>query len=221
MRTYFKTRPDLAISIAFHLIVFFGLLLFFFIKSCSKEKTVYVFEMIETSEQSPVIAQAELQPKSQPPILEKKEAEAIPIKRMNYEQFLKENVKLKPQASAPKTQLQVKPLPKFQVQPDQQAEVKPPHPFKPSATQKYGQDVFRQISAQWNKPSANSVKNLSVKVQFVVFSNGRIQSVKILEPSGNANFDQSILNVFKAIPQFKPTPSGQKETFVMNFKLKD
>ena len=221
MRAYFKTRPDLAISIAFHLFVFFGLLLFFFIKSCSKEKSVYVFEMIETSEQSPVIAQAELQPKSQPPILEKKEAEAIPIRRMNYEQFLKENAKPKPQATVPKTQTQVKPLPKFQVQPDQQAEVKLSQPFKPSATQKYGQDVFRQISAQWNKPSANSVKNLSVKVQFVVLSNGRIQSVKILEPSGNANFDQSILNVFKAIAQFKPTPSGQKETFVMNFKLKD
>ena len=141
--------------------------------------------------------------------------------QVTYEQFLKENAKTKPETSVPKKQTQVKPLPKFQVQPTQQAEVKPSQALDTSARQKYGQDVFRQISAQWNKPSANSGKNLSVKVQFVVLSNGRIQSVKIVESSGNANFDQSILNVFKAIAQFKPTPNGQNETFVMNFKLAD
>ena len=219
MRAFFKTRPDLGISIAFHLIVFFGLLLFFFIKSCTKEKTVYVFEMIETSEQSPVIPQEKSKPKSKSSITEKKEI--APIKRMDYEQFLKENAKTKPETSVPKTQTQVKSLPKFQVQSTQQAEVKPSQALVASARQKYGQDVFRQISAQWNKPSANSGNNLSVKVQFVVLSNGRIQSVKIVESSDNANFDQSILNVFKAIAQFKPTPTGQNETFVMNFKLAD
>ena len=219
MRAYFKTRPDLVISIAFHLIVFFGLLLFFFIKSCTKEKTVYVFEMIETSEQSPVIPQEKSKPKSKPSITDKKEI--APIKRMDYEQFLKENAKTKPQTSVSKPQTQVKPLPKFQVQPAQQAETKPRQLLKPSAIQKYGQDVFRKISAQWNKQSANSGKNLSVKVQFVVLLNGRIQSVKIVEPSGSANFDQSILNVIKSIAKFKPTPTGENETFVMNFKLAD
>ena len=212
MRAYFKTRPDLVISIFFHLIVFLGLLLFFLIKSCSKEKTVYVFEIIETSEQSLVIPQEKVKPKSKPFITDKKEI--APIKRMDYEQFLEENAKTKPQT-------QVKPLPKFQVQPAQQTENKPHQPLKSSAIQKYGLDVFRQISAQWNKPSVNYGKNLSVKVQFVVFSNGRIQSVRIIESSGNANFDQSILNVFKAIVQFKPTPSKQDETFVMNFQLSD
>lgn len=219
MRAFFKTRPDLGISIAFHLIVFFGLLLFFFIKSCTKEKTVYVFEMIETSEQSPAISQEKSKPKSKPFITEKKEI--APIKRMDYEQFLKENEKNKPKTSVPKTQSQVKPLPKFQVQPTQQAEVKPSQALDTSALHKYGLYVFGQINAQWNKPSVNSGKNLSAKVQLVVLSNGRIQSVKIVESSGNANFDQSILNVFKAIAQFKPTPNGQNETFVMNFKLAD
>ena len=219
MRAFYKKRPDLGISIAFHLIVFFGLLLFFFIKSCTKEKTVYVFEMIETSEQSPVIPQEKSKPKSKPPITEKKEI--APIKRMDYKQFLKENAKAKPETSVPQTQTQVKPLPKFQVRPNQQVEVKSRQALDTSALQKYGQYVFRQISAQWNKPSSNSGQNLSVKMQFVVLSNGRIQSVKIVESSGNANFDQSILSVFKAIAQFKPTPNGQNETFVMNFKLAD
>ena len=219
MRAFLKTRPDLGISIAFHLIVFLGLLLFFFIKSCTKEKTVYVFEMIETSEQSHVIPQEKLAPKSKPFITEKKEI--APIKRMDYEQFLKENAKTKPETSVPNIQTQIKPLPRFQVQPTQETEVKPLQTLKPSAIQKYGQDVFRQISAQWNKPSVNSGNNLSVKVQFLVLSNGHIQSVKIVETSGKADFDLSILNVFKAIAKFKPTPSKQDETFVMNFYLSD
>ena len=219
MRAFFKTRPDLGISIAFHLIVFFGLLLFFFIKSCTKEKTVYVFEIIETSEQSSVIPQEKSKPISKPSIAEKKEI--APIKRMDYEQFLKENAKTKPETSVPKKQTQVKPLPKFQVQPAQEAEVKPSQALDTSALQNYGQYVFRLINAQWNKPSANSEKNLLAKVQLVVLSNGRIQSVEIVESSGNANFDQSILNVFKAIAQFKPTPNRKNETFVMNFKLAD
>ena len=68
MRAFFKKRPDLGISIAFHLIVFFALLLFFFNESCTKEKTVYVFDMIDTSEKSPVIPQE----KSKPSITEKR-----------------------------------------------------------------------------------------------------------------------------------------------------
>ena len=112
-------------------------------------------------------------------------------------------------------------MPKFQVQPTQQAEVEPRQALDTSGQGKYGQYLYREISAHWDKPSVNSGKNLLVKVQFVVLSNGRIQSVKIVEPSDNANFDQSILNVFKAISQFKPTPNGQNETFVMNFKLAD
>ena len=219
MRAFFKTRPDLGISIAFHLIVFFVLLLFFFIQSWTKEKTVYVFEMIEISEQSPAIPQEKSKPKSKPFITKKEEI--APIKRMDYEQFLKENAKTNRETSVSKTQTKIKPLPKFQIQPNQQSEVKRSQALDTSPLQQYGQYVFRQISAHWNKPSANSGKNLSVKVQFVVLSNGRIQSVKIFEPSGNANFDKSILNVFTAIEQFKPTPNGQNETFIMNFKLAD
>lgn len=219
MRAYFKTRPDLVISILFHLIAFFGLGLFFLVKSCSKEKSVYVFEMIETSETSPVASQVESKPKSQPSFLEKKQI--TPIKRLDYEQFLKENTKPKAQTTLAPTQNKVKPLPRFEVQTDQRAEVKANHSFDQSVYKKYGQYVYKQISAQWNKPSVNSGKNLSVKVQFVVLSTGRIQSVEIVQPSGNANFDQSILTVFKTIAQFKSTPSGQKETFVMNFRLAD
>ena len=141
--------------------------------------------------------------------------------QVTYEQFLKENAKTKPETSVPNIQTQIKPLPKFQVQPAQQDDVNPFQPLKLNIMQKYGQDVFRQISAQWNKPIANSGNNLSVKVQFVVLSNGHIQSVKIVESSGKADFDLSILNVFKAIAKFKPTPSKQDETFVMNFHLSD
>jgi colicin import membrane protein len=227
MRDYFKTRPDLVISIVFHLLVFFGLLVFFLVKSCSKEKPVYVFEMVDTSEATTpsVPSQAESKTKSQPSTPQKKEM--MPIKRLDYEEFLKENAKPKPKPkpklnpSAKAKQNEIKPLPKFQVQPDQPISTNPSQPIDVSVLQEYGQYVYKKISAQWNKPGVNAGKNLSVKVRFVVLSTGRIESVKIVQSSGNIAFDNSILTVFKTIAQFKPSPSGKKETFTMNFKLAD
>jgi protein TonB len=229
MRDYFKTRPDLVISIFFHLLVFFGLLVFFLVKSCTKEKPVYVFEMVDTSEATTpsVPSQAESKTKSQPSTPQKKEM--MPIKRLDYEEFLKENAKPKPKPkpkpklnpSAKAKQNEIKPLPKFQVQPDQPISTNPSQPIDVSVLQEYGQYVYKKISAQWNKPGVNAGKNLSVKVRFVVLSTGRIESVKIVQSSGNIAFDNSILTVFKTIAQFKPSPSGKKETFTMNFKLAD
>ena len=223
MREYFKARPDLAISIFFHLLVFFGLLVFFLVKSCSKEKSVYVFEMVDTMEASPtsVAPQVESKPKSQPSIQQNKEV--APLKRLDYEEFLKENAKSKPKpkASVKSTQNEIKPLPKFQVQADQPLSSNPSQPIDVSVLQEYGQYVYKKISAQWIKPGVNSGKNLSVKVKFIVLSTGRIESVKIVQSSGNQIFDNSILTVFKTIAQFKPTPSGKKETFTLNFKLSD
>jgi TonB family protein len=151
----------------------------------------------------------------------------MPIKRLDYEEFLKENAKPKPKLkpklnpSAKAKQNEIKPLPKFQVQPDQPISTNPSQPIDVSVLQEYGQYVYKKISAQWNKPGVNAGKNLSVKVRFVVLSTGRIESVKIVQSSGNIAFDNSILTVFKTIAQFKPSPSGKKETFTMNFKLAD
>lgn len=219
MRDYFKTRPDLVVSILFHLLVFGGLLVFFFIKSCSKEKSVYVFEMVETVEESPVSPEvlSPLKPKSSIP--EKKEM--IPIKRMDYGQFLKENAKSKPSSPVTPSQNVVKPLPKFQLEPDSQAIVKPSQPSNATVPESYKRYVYQQLNARWNKPSASLGNNLSVKVQFLVLADGRIQSAKVIKSSGNQIFDNSILSVFKTIAQFKPTPSGKKETFLMNFKLEN
>lgn len=229
MRDYFKTRPDLVISIFFHLLVFFGLLVFFLVKSCTKEKPVYVFEMVDTSEATThsVASHAESKRKSQPSTPQKKEM--TQIKRLDYEEYLKENAKPKPKPkpnlklnpSAKAKQNEIKPLPKFQVQPNQPILTNPSQPIDVSVLQEYGQYVYKKISAQWNKPGVNAGKNLSVKVRFVVLSTGRIESVKIVQSSGNIAFDNSILTVFKTIAQFKPSPSGKKETFTMNFKLAD
>ena len=219
MRAYFKTRPDLVISILFHLIIFLGLIVFFFVKSCTKEKSLYVFEMVEIKEESASIPQFKPKQKAKSTISQQKEM--MPIKRLDYKQFLKENAKLKSQIKDKPIQNKLKPLPKFQAQVDSQAFPSPMHSSDSSALQEYGRYVFSKISDPWNKPSVNSGKNLSVKVKFLVLSTGRIESVKIVQSSGNQNFDNSILKVFKTIAQFKPTPSGNKETFTMNFKLSD
>ena len=219
MRSFFRKRPDLGISIAFHLIIFFGLLLFIFINSCTKDKTIYVFELIETSDQSPIIAQNKSKPESKSSITEK--MEIAPLKRMDYEQFLEENAKNKPETSVPKTQSYIDPLPQFNVQQTQQAQDKTLQPLKSSDMKNYEQYVYQKISARLHKPSGYSGKNLLVKVQFSVLSNGLIHSIKIVETSGNVNFDQSIKNALNDILKFKPTPGKQDKTFVMNFKLAD
>lgn len=223
MRDYFKTRPDLVISIIFHLLVFFGLLVFFLVNSCSKEKQLYVFEMIDTSETTTTSVAPQFEPKTKSLPSTPQTKEMTPIKRLDYEEFLKENAKPKPKLkpSAKAKQNEIKPLPKFQVQPDQPISTNPSQPIDVSVLQEYGQYVYKKISAQWNKPGVNAGKNLSVKVQFVVLSTGRIESVKIIQSSGSIAFDNSILTVFKTIAQFKPSPSGKKETFTMNFKLAD
>jgi TonB family protein len=217
MRAYFEKRPDLLISILFHLLVFSGLLAFFFIKSCSKEKAVYVFEMVETIEESNVSPKVQSSLKPKPSISRKQEMTAI--KRMDYGQFLKENPKSKPSPSVTSTQKIVKPFPKFQLEAEPQTEVKPSQSVDASILQSYVSYVYQILNSQWNKQSANLGKNLSVKVQFLVLADGRIQSAKVIKSSGNQIFDNSILSVFKTIAQFKPTPSGKKKTFVMNFKL--
>jgi TonB family protein len=223
MRDYFKTRPDLVISIVFHLLVFFGLLVFFLVKSCSKEKPVYVFEMVDTSQATTTSVAPQFEPKTKSLPSTPQTKEMTPIKRLDYEEFLKENAKPKPKLnpSAKAKKNEIKPLPKFQVQPDQPISTNPSQPIDVSVLQEYGQYVYKKISAQWNKPGVNAGKNLSVKVRFVVLSTGRIESVKIVQSSGNIAFDNSILTVFKTIAQFKPSPSGKKETFTMNFKLAD
>ena len=211
---YFKNKPDLSISVIIHFVLFLVLVLFFVIKSCSKDKDIYVFEIVDTpseTEPAPVI-QKKSKPKPKP-------KEMKPIKPMNYEQFLKENPM--PRQKVTDTPPNVKPLPDFEYRVEEIESVRQSSPTNATLLEKYQRYVYSTISTAWNKPRNSTGAVLSVRVQFTILPDGSIQSAKIINSSGNQRFDQSILNVFEAIARFDSTPSGKKEAFLMNFRLGD
>jgi protein TonB len=211
---YFKNKPDLSISVIIHFVLFLVLVLFFVIKSCSKDKDIYVFEIVDTpseTESAPVI-QPEPKPKPKP-----KPKEMKPIKPMNYEQFLKENPM--PRQKVTDTPPKVKPLPDFEYRVEEIESVRQSSPTNETLLEKYQRYVYSTISTAWNKPRNSTGAVLAVRVQFTIFSDGTIQSAKIIVSSGYQSFDQSILDVFEKIARFDPTPSSRKETFSMNFKI--
>jgi TonB family protein len=213
---YFKNKPDLSISVIIHFVLFLVLVLFFVIKSCSKDKDIYVFEIVDTpseTESAPVI-QPEPKPKPKP-----KPKEMKPIKPMNYEQFLKENPM--PRQKVTDTPPKVKPLPDFEYRVEEIESVRQSSPTNATLLEKYQRYVYSTISTAWNKPASSTGAVLTVRVQFTILPDGSIQSAKIINSSGNQRFDQSILNVFEAIARFDSTPSGKKEAFLMNFRLGD
>lgn len=211
---YFKNKPDLSISVIIHFVLFLVLVLFFVIKSCSKDKDIYVFEIVDTpSETQPApVIQKKSKPKPKP-------KEMKPIKPMNYEQFLKENPR--PRVNVADTHPKVKPLPDFEYRVEEIESVRQSSPTNATLLEKYQRYVYSTISTAWNKPASSTGAVLTVRVQFTVLPNGSIQSAKIINSSGNQRFDQSILNVFEAIARFDSTPSGKKEAFLMNFRLGD
>ena len=209
---YFKNKPDLSISVIIHFVLFLVLVLFFVIKSCSKDKDIYVFEIVDTpseTEPAPVIQK---KPKPKP-----KPKEMKPIKPMNYEQFIKENPM--PRQKVTDTPPNVKPLPDFEYRVEEIESVRQSSPTNETLLEKYQRYVYSTISTAWNKPRNSTGAVLSVRVQFTIFSDGTIQSAKIIVSSGYQSFDQSILDVFEKIARFDPTPSSRKETFSMNFKI--
>lgn len=213
---YFKNKPDLSISVIIHFVLFLVLVLFFVIKSCSKDKDIYVFEIVDTpseTEPAPVI-QKKSKPKPKP-----KPKEMKPIKPMNYEQFIKENPM--PRQKVTDTPPNVKPLPDFEYRVEEIESVRQSSPTNATLLEKYQRYVYSTISTAWNKPRNSTGAVLSVRVQFTILPDGSIQSAKIINSSGNQRFDQSILNVFEAIARFDSTPSGKKEAFLMNFRLGD
>ena len=209
---YFKNKPDLSISVIIHFVLFLVLVLFFVIKSCSKDKDIYVFEIVDTpseTEPAPVIQK---KPKPKP-----KPKEMKPIKPMNYEQFLKENPR--PRVNVADTPRKVNPLPDFEYRVEEIESVRQSSPTNETLLEKYQRYVYSTISTAWNKPRNSTGAVLAVRVQFTIFSDGTIQSAKIIVSSGYQSFDQSILDVFEKIARFDPTPSSRKETFSMNFKI--
>jgi len=222
MKDYFRKRPDLGLSIALHAFLFFALLFFVLLRSCSNKTPVHVFELTELSEAPSTQSQ-----QSAPQVQAQEQAVPLPAKRMQIDDFLKEHPRSpsrpQPQPMPEKTaQNPIKgfaALPKFRLEPTQNAQNQRLSDLERSALQDYGRSIYRRISAQWNQPKLDTEKDLSVEVAFTVLASGMISDVQLIKRSGSVSFDRSILSVFKQIDRFEPTPSQKKERFQMVFKL--
>ncbi len=222
MKDYFRKRPDLGLSIALHAFIFFALLFFVLLRSCSNKKLVHVFELTELSEAPSTQTQ-----QSAPQVQAQEQGVPMPAKRMQIDDFLKEHPRspsrpkpqLVPEKTAQNTIKEFAALPKFKLEPSQNPKNQRLSDLERSALQDYGRSIYHRISAQWIQPKLDTEKDLSVEVAFTVLASGMISDVQLIKRSGSESFDRSILSVFKQIDRFEPTPRQKKERFQMVFKL--
>ena len=90
-----------------------------------------------------------------------------------------------------------------------------------TALQRYGDQLNQRLNQAWIKPDDLSGLTLVVTVVFDVSSSGRISNIQLRPGSGNASFDASVKAAFARVGSGGATPTGQKHTFTMTFKMLD
>ena len=88
-----------------------------------------------------------------------------------------------------------------------------------SALASYSSRLRSRIDAEWVKPAQLAGLRLLAEVVFDVSSSGQITNVRLLDGSGNAAFDQSILAAFRNASSGGPTPTGQSHQFSLPFQI--
>jgi TonB family protein len=219
-----RHSPDnrsLRTSVVLHLAVFLLISLFFIIKSCAPKNEVHVFQLTEvpqdkrksTPKNTRIVEEKQSTPVAQ------KEAQKIKpsLKKIDYESFIKENpIKKSVTDQTPtKSKLPNIKLKSLSEEPSNYSDSKAEQIL--DGYQKY---LYRTINTKWVKPqSSNNHLGLYVTVEFTVLNNGSIQSVQVLDSSGNRLFDQSVLSVFKTIKRFNAPPDKQSRRFKMTFRV--
>ncbi len=80
--------------------------------------------------------------------------------------------------------------------------------------------LIQRLRAAHEKPAGLS-DLLEAKVQFRIAADGTISAVKIIDSSGSAEFDRSVLEAFARVRSIGPTPNGQSDTWVVTFKMRE
>jgi|UniRef100_UPI00404A7E0D TonB family protein len=80
--------------------------------------------------------------------------------------------------------------------------------------------LLQRLRAAHNKPTGLS-DLLQASVQFNIGSNGVLTNVKIIQSSGSAAFDQSVLEAFAKVRSIGPTPDGKSDVWVVTFKMRE
>ena len=84
------------------------------------------------------------------------------------------------------------------------------------ALSEYTRVIYMTAKRNWKIPTINT-DSLSAKISFKVSKTGIISNVRILESSGDKDFDNSIIQVFKSIT-IPPPPDNSAHTINITFR---
>jgi colicin import membrane protein len=62
---------------------------------------------------------------------------------------------------------------------------------------------------------------LSARIEFFVAADGSVSSVRIVSPSGNSDFDRSVIDAVEHTRSIGPRPDGRSESVTMTIKMSD
>ena len=80
---------------------------------------------------------------------------------------------------------------------------------------------LKQKLEQAHEPPVGVSDKLSAQVEFMLAADGSISQVHIVRSSGNADFDQSVLDAFKRVRSIGTRPDGRSEMITLPFKTRD
>ncbi|WP_321404403.1 TonB family protein [Maridesulfovibrio sp.] len=87
--------------------------------------------------------------------------------------------------------------------------------------QVYASIVMEAVRKNWRYPVFGQKDNLVAQIQIQLKSNGEISNIKLLNSSGNADFDDSVMTALRDTEVLPEPPGNSIRTIVVNFNLHD
>ena len=81
--------------------------------------------------------------------------------------------------------------------------------------------TLRNLLREAHEKPAGLSDNLSAEVEFFVAASGEISNVRLSRPSGNGEFDQSVLAAFKRITWPGPRPDKKSDLWRLTFRMRE
>jgi len=189
-----------------------------------KLKDLKPIELPEPKPEEPTPPEEEPEPAPSPKPVEKKIEKPKPQKKMSYKDFIKKNPKkAKPQTRPTQSPKKIK-FDKVSATTTHlnqaQASITRKGGTSPqmqNALSAYAQYIHSEAQRNWVIPSSIVGMELIVKIQFHINKYGKISNVKILQGSGNSEFDQSVVRLFQVLNLIAP-PDDSAHTMNINFK---
>ncbi|WP_031479105.1 energy transducer TonB [Maridesulfovibrio frigidus] len=87
--------------------------------------------------------------------------------------------------------------------------------------QVYASIVMQEVKKNWRYPVFGQGNDLSARVQISLEESGRITDIKLLDSSGNVDFDDSVLTALRDTEVLPEPPGSSIRTIIVNFNLHD